>query len=188
VPGMALGVLGNMTGITNGLTAAFNNTNSPPSFMGNEGNNGVLNGLAGMYAANRGYRDSQGMLEGLQGLYSQDSPYSQMLRQQLQRKDAAGGRRSQYGPREVELQARLAQMASNQIPAMNQLSQRANMNRAIMLQQGLGAFNSMGGMNYLRDLFRGPSALSQMPSQIQGLGNIFSDFAMPDIPLPNFGG
>lgn len=114
---------------------------------------GALPGLLGMYAGYQGQKDASGMLGGLQGLYSQDSPYSQMLRQQLQRRDAAGGRRSQYGPREVELQAKLAQMASGQIGNMSQLQQRQNINRAQMLQQGLGAFQKLGGINSLKDLF-----------------------------------
>ena len=120
------------------------------------------------------------MLGGLQGLYSQNSPYAQQMRQSLQRRDAAGGRRSQYGPREVELQAKLAQMASSQIPAMNQLQQRQNMNRAIMLQQGLGAFNKMGGLEGLQGLFGMGGAGGMFDQAASGLigngslGNLFN--------------
>ena len=44
----------------------------------------------------------------LADMYGPNSPYAQQLRQALARKDAAAGRNSQYGTREVELQARLA--------------------------------------------------------------------------------
>lgn len=183
--GLGLAALGNMTGITSGITSALGNTNAPASFQGNDANMGIgeaLPGLAGMYAGYQGMRDSSKMLGGLQSLYGQDSPYAQMMRQQLQRKDAASGRRSQYGPREVELQAKLAQMASGQIGAMSQLQQRQNMNRAQMLQQGLGAFQKMGGMNALQQLF-GMGGKGGMfdQSATQGLGqlgNIFGNNGM----------
>ena len=91
---------------------------------------GVLGGL-GLYNANKAKQDANKQIEGLQGmqsLYSQDSPYAQNLRQTLERKDAAAGRRSQYGTREVELQGRLADAASRQqasnAPLLNQLYQQ----------------------------------------------------------------
>lgn len=91
---------------------------------------GVLGGL-GLYNANRAKQDANKQIEGLQSmqnLYAQDSPYAQNLRQTLERKDAAAGRRSQYGPREVELQGRLADAASRQqastAPLLNQLYQQ----------------------------------------------------------------
>lgn len=51
---------------------------------------------------------SQQQIESLSNMYGPNSPYALQLRQALARKDAAAGRNSQYGPREVELQARLA--------------------------------------------------------------------------------
>lgn len=148
--GMFAGPIGNATGLSNAFSGTVGLQGGQPA---NSGVGGMLEGLGGMYSAYKGMSDSGKMLGGLQGLYSQNSPYAQQMRQSLQRRDAAGGRRSQYGPREVELQAKLAQMASSQIPAMNQLQQRQNMNRAIMLQQGLGAFNKMGGLEGLQGLF-----------------------------------
>jgi len=204
--GVALGLANNAFGFTNSFTNALNNTNTPDSFQGNDANMGIgeaLPGLAGMYAGYQGMRDSSKMLGGLQDLYSQNSPYAQMLRQQLQRKDAAGGRRSQYGPREVELQAKLAQMASGQIGAMSQLQQRQNINRAQMMQQGLGAFQKMGGIKGLQSLF-GMGGMGGMfdtaASQgLQGLPNLFANNGMDsfgqlpeglgfDFGLPPFGG
>jgi hypothetical protein len=204
--GMGLAALNGITGFSNGITGALNGTNAPASFQGNDANMGIgdaLPGLAGMYAGYQGMRDSSKMLGGLQDLYSQNSPYAQMLRQQLQRKDAAGGRRSQYGPREVELQAKLAQMASGQIGAMSQLQQRQNINRAQMMQQGLGAFQKMGGIKGLQSLF-GMGGMGGMfdtaASQgLQGLPNLFANNGMDsfgqlpeglgfDFGLPPFGG
>jgi hypothetical protein len=189
-----------------GLSSAFANAGTVSSFQGNDANMGIgeaLPGLAGMFAGYQGMRDSSKMLGGLQDLYSQNSPYAQMLRQQLQRKDAAGGRRSQYGPREVELQAKLAQMASGQIGAMSQLQQRQNINRAQMMQQGLGAFQKMGGIKGLQSLF-GMGGMGGMfdtaASQgLQGLPNLFGNNGMDsfgqlpeglgfDFGLPPFGG
>lgn len=47
-------------------------------------------------------------IRSLEEMFGQNSPYALQLRKQLEARDAAGGRRSQYGPREVELQAALA--------------------------------------------------------------------------------
>lgn len=49
-------------------------------------------------------------------LYGQNSAYATQLKQELARKDAAAGRRSQYGAREVELQAKLAAMQAEAMP------------------------------------------------------------------------
>jgi len=72
--------------------------------------------------------ENQGALTSLQQLYSPDSPYAQMLRQQLARQDAARGRRSQYGVRETELAAKLAQNQASVLnsPQYQQLMQGAN--------------------------------------------------------------
>jgi hypothetical protein len=144
---------------------------------GANGGMDMLPGLLGMYGNYRGQKQAGDMLGGLQSLYAQDSPYAQMLRQSLQRQDAAGGRRSQYGPREVELQAKLAQMASQQIPGMTQLSNSQTMMRNQMLQQGLGAFSKAGGVNALKDLF------------MQGRGGMYETAnlgALNNGAMPNF--
>lgn len=58
----------------------------------------------------------------LASLYGPDSAYAQQMRQSLARQDAARGRRSQVGTREVELQARLADLASRNAPQLQQLT------------------------------------------------------------------
>jgi hypothetical protein len=147
--------LGNAMGQAGANAPAGPGGNTSPSGSGGGGND-WLSGLAGMYANYQGMRDNQKMLGGLQDLYSGGGAYSQQLRQGLERRDAAGGRRSQYGPREVELQAKLAQLASGQIPAMAQLNNNQAMMRALMLKQGIGMFNNMGGMQGLQSLFQSP--------------------------------
>lgn len=74
--------------------------------------------LGGLYSSNEAgkanarYTDAiQNQMQTLKDMFSQDSPYAKMLRQQLERKDAAAGRNSQYGNRETQLQALLAEKA-----------------------------------------------------------------------------
>lgn len=96
-----------------------------------------LGALATLYASNRANKNLKQQIGGLQGLFGQDSPYAQQLRQTLSRKDAAAGRRSQYGPREVELQARLAELNSRNAPQLAQLYGAQDMNRSRMLRDML---------------------------------------------------
>jgi hypothetical protein len=69
----------------------------------------------------------QQQIQSLTDLYGPNSPYAQTMRQQLDRRDAASGRRSQYGPREVELMSKLAgsQAQTNQSVLNNLYSQQA---------------------------------------------------------------
>ena len=90
----------------------------------------LLPGLAGIYSSNQAQNNAQGVTNQanvsqnlansqantLANMYGPNSPYAAQLREQLGRKDAAAGRNSQYGPREVELQARLADAATRNAP------------------------------------------------------------------------
>ncbi len=71
------------------------------------------------YGAAKEYKN-QG--QQLQDLYGPNSAYSQQLQQSLLRQDAARGRRSQFGTRNVELQARLADLASRNAPQLQSLT------------------------------------------------------------------
>lgn len=53
----------------------------------------------------------------LAGMFGPNSAAAQQLRQTLERKDAAAGRRSQYGPREVELLANLTRLQAQAEPS-----------------------------------------------------------------------
>ena len=57
-------------------------------------------------------RQQQASMPSLESMYGPNSPYAQQLRQTLARQDAKAGRNSQYGPREAQLQALLADKAS----------------------------------------------------------------------------
>jgi hypothetical protein len=71
------------------------------------------------YGAAKEYKN-QG--QQLQDLYGPNSAYSQQLQQSLLRQDAQRGRRSQFGTRNVELQARLADLASRNAPQLQNLT------------------------------------------------------------------
>lgn len=91
----------------------------------------------GLYDANRQRRRAKEQAAELNNLYSPNSPYAQQMRQRLERQDAAAGRRSQSGVREVELAARLAENQSRQAPQINALYQQENAARNRMLSNGL---------------------------------------------------
>jgi hypothetical protein len=203
--GAALGSLANSFGLTDAFTGALGQVNNGGVTGAAESQTGegsmmdALPGLMGMYANYQGQKQSGDMLGGLQGLYSQNSPYSQMLQQSLQRRDAAAGRRSQYGGRDVELQAKLAQMASSQIPAMSQIANNRTMQRNQMLQQGLGAFQKMGGLQSLMGMFQPglweqsiARGLPSMPNNFDiGLDSLFGNVPSGggfNFDLPDWGG
>lgn len=106
--------------------------------------------LLGMYQAYQ-QKKKYGQLAGnLSSMYGPNSPYAQQLQQQLMRRDAAAGRRSQYGPREVELQARLADVNSRMAPTLQSLygaqGQQGNalLNNGLRFGQQSGLLGSLG--------------------------------------------
>lgn len=111
-------------------------------------------GLLGLYGYNRANKAYKNQINNLNSLFAPNSPYAQQMKQSLERKDAAAGRRSQYGPREVELQARLAEMASRQSPQLAQLYQGQNQNRDRLINSAFKLFNDAGGMRSIADLFK----------------------------------
>lgn len=141
-----------MFGLAKGLGSAFGmapDSNQPGNTSGNVGNGsnngmdlgGLLQGLSGLYMGNRASGQYNNQLSTLNDLYSPNSPYAQQLRQQLERRDAAAGRRSQYGNRETELMANLAQAHGQALtsPGYNQ----AMGNRERTQNQGLGTLLSL---------------------------------------------
>lgn len=194
-----LGMVVGQTGLGQGLfSGTVGNGGQSSVGPGNGTNMDMMEGLAGLYGNYQNNKNIGGMLGGLQSLYSQDSPYAQAMRQQLQRRDAAGGRRSQYGPREVELQAKLAQMASNQIPAMAQLNNSRMANRNAMINNVLaygkksGLFDRMGAG--LQGMFGGgmfdtsaTQALQTMPN-VFDMGGGFGGQLPPDVGFDTLGG
>lgn len=102
-----------------------------PSSSGNgqisgNGLGNMTGSLMGLYSAWQKRKQLGQLQGGLEGLYGQDSPYAQQLRQTLARHDAASGRRSQIGPREVELQARLAGLNAQMAPTLQNIIGQRN--------------------------------------------------------------
>jgi hypothetical protein len=120
--GLGLGATGKPSGIEQGLGA-----------------------LGSLYMGMRQDKDLRNQAGQLQSLFSGTSPYAQMMRQRLERKDAAAGRRSQAGTREVELAARLAELNSRNAPMLNQLTNARNVNQANTLRSMLQYLNQAGG-------------------------------------------
>lgn len=103
----------------------------------------LLGALGQMYQANQ-YQNS---LDKLYGTLSDTGPYEAALRQELERRDAASGRRSQYGPREVELQAKMYDARSKNATTLAALTSNQNAALGSMLQGGMLAGTSSGLLN-----------------------------------------
>jgi hypothetical protein len=111
--------------------------------------------LMGLYSAYRNRKMAGKQAGQLQSLYSPNSPYAKQLEQTLLRSDAKAGRRSQVGPRSVELQARLAGLNAQMAPQLQSLYNQKGaagdqmlMNLLAMGRNG-GLQNMLGGLgNY----------------------------------------
>lgn len=151
--------------------------------------NSVYNNLA---------QQQQQQMSNLNGLYSPNSAYAQTLREQLNRRDAAKGVRSQYGPREVELQAKLAsqQGQANQAalqalysPQAMMLAQRqANTSPRSSLFNSLSYANQAyklgsGAYKTLSDLYRSYDTANKYSSFKDAVasGNAVDDTIDPEL-------
>ncbi len=101
----------------------------------------MAQGLASMYLANRQRKMAKNYLNQISG---NRGAYEQNLRRELQRRDAASGRRSNYDGRAVELQSSLAQLDSRNAPAISQLQQMQTNGLMNMFNSGLVTANRMG--------------------------------------------
>jgi hypothetical protein len=122
---------------------------------------GVLGGL-GAYNANKARQDANTQINDIrssQAQFGPDSPYAQQLRQQLERRDAQKGRRSQYGPREVELQAKLAEVNARQqaqnAPTLNTLYQQKQGARTSTGRDVASIIARSGGLSKLSPFVQG---------------------------------
>lgn len=85
-----------------------------------------LGDIASLYAATRTnttpFANTSSVNAGrdMSSIYGPTSQYATELRRQLERRDAASGRRSQYGPREVELMTKLSELEARQRNADSQ--------------------------------------------------------------------
>jgi len=99
-----------------------------------EGWGNLAQGLAGMFMGGLQYRKNR-QLEKQMG--ANRDAYQTNLRRQLQRRDAASGRRSNYSGRETQLAAALAELDSRNMPAMASLQGNQMQGLANMFQSGL---------------------------------------------------
>lgn len=127
------------------------------------------------YARSRG--DVEGQNAGLQGnigtmttnlnaLSDPNSPYMQMARQAIERKDAAAGRRSQWGEREVQLAGTLADYVGKYAPGLQNSITNAR-NQINQNNQGLASLYSTINAPADRNMM---SQIQLLQNQLQGAG------------------
>ncbi len=131
----------------------------------------VAQGLAGLYSGyqrRRAGKELRGMVGANRG------SYEAQLRQNLARRDAAAGKRSNYAGREVELQSALAQLDSRNAPMLQQANEARMSGLDNMLRSGLQMGGNLGwfGPQYARK----DPGLAPLPS-IQPLR------MMPEMPM-----
>jgi hypothetical protein len=138
--------------------------------------------LAGLYSAWQQKKRLSDLRGGLSSMFGPNSPYAQQMQQQLDRRDAAAGRRSQYGPRQVELQARLAELNSRNAPQIQSLiggetaARNAMLNNTLRLGQQSGGlqagYNALQGyaQPYLNQWFGSPMAQPNVGPQLEDAG------------------
>lgn len=119
----------------------------------------VSQGLLGMYS---GMRRRRAAKELMGGIGANRGAYETQLRNNLARRDAASGKRSNYAGREVELQSALAQLDSRNAPALSQLNNERFSGLDTMLRSSLQMGGNLGwfGPQYQRS----DPALTPLPS------------------------
>lgn len=151
-------LVGGLQGLIGKGANAVGSYFSQPS-SGDGGASGTTNwgnlatGLGNMYLASRNNAGIQGQINNLNQLYSPNSAYAQQMQQTLDRQDAAGGRRSQYGTRQVELQAALANAASRNAPTLSNLYSQQRQNRFSQYAGMLGTARNSGLLGGLGGMF-----------------------------------
>jgi hypothetical protein len=133
---------------------------------GGQGGNGLLELLAGGLDASRQGQASDRMqqfinsnMQKVENLYKPGSPEYNALWEQMSRQDAAAGRNSQYGPRSVDLAAKIAEIKANNIARMTgqlapSMSGALNQNAGKYsgLAAGLGSLFGGGGVQNISSL------------------------------------
>jgi len=187
IPGF--GGLGNVANVANAAPGGNSGQSMGNASGGSFGLSDAIEGLGGLYAGMKGMNDNRSIMNELQALYSQNSPYAKQLRQQLDRRDAAAGRRSQYGPREVELQAKLAQLASGQIPAISQMNRNQILMRNATLGSTIDFLRKSGVMEYAKNglnrLFNPTPNLDSI-GWGNGVGEGLGQLQIPSVPNGGF--
>lgn len=151
----------NIPGIPN--TPNVSGTPNVPNVPGGGGNTGggpsSLSDLLNLYSQYQQHQQMGDVISQLSDMYGPNSPYAKDLQDNLQRRDSAAGRSSQYGPREVELQAKLASQHSQNLLALPSIYQNMGGNLNGMLGSGQRLFEGIGGMQGITDLFKGAGSV-----------------------------
>jgi hypothetical protein len=111
-----------------------------------------ITGLSALWNYNQTKNQNNNLMGSMQNMYGPNSPYAAQMRQSLERKDAASGRRSDYAGLESRLQANLADAYSRNMPTMAGLvgSNAANRDNAIgsfgQINKGLQPFGGLAGV------------------------------------------
>lgn len=165
--GFAGNAIGNSIGegvpsMSTGDISAANAATSDPSNSAGFDWGQLGTGLAGWYQGRQAGNAYGGAVNDINNMYSPNSPYAQQMRQALARKDAASGRRSQYGNREIELAAALTNARTQALTspgygnllAKQQQGNNMGMNTFLALLQSKQGKNWMNqGGNYLSNLY-----------------------------------
>lgn len=151
-PGTTGGNLGNVLG-SQGLGQVAGGLGS--LFTGNNGLN--LGNILGLINANNQRNEWDKMMSSLESMYAPDSPYAKQLEETLARKDSAMGRNSQYGPRAVDLAAKLTEAKANTFKDMAALKTNA-----------FGAQNA--GVGSLGNILGGQGNMDAIGQIFKGLG------------------
>lgn len=176
--GALVGALGGLAGQAG---PAINSYLGQPT-SGDGGSSGTTNwgnlatGLGNLYMARRNNAGIQSQINGLNSLYAPNSAYAQQMQQALQRQDAASGRGTQYGTRAVELQARLADMASRNAPTLSNLYAQQRQNRFNQYAGLLGTARNSGMLGNLGSMYSQQPNMNTSYSPIQAGSSDYSPF------------
>lgn len=122
---------------------------------GSSGGVSTLGNLGSLFTNYNQYSNNKDLINEIKGIYSPDGAYAKSLGEQLARKDAAGGRNSQYGPRLADLMGRLGDSQARALSGLGGFMQSQQGGLNGMVGAGSRLFDSMGGMNALAKLFQG---------------------------------
>jgi len=120
----------------------------------------IANGLQQMFArqnVGNALKDRYDQLNaGINNMYAPGSPEALAMEQALARKDAAGGRNSQYGTRAVDLQAAIAKTKAQQVASLNSGQNSLLAGGTTYQNTGLSSlFNAAGTLNGYNNLMGG---------------------------------
>lgn len=143
-------------------------------FLGNQQANAYGDQLSTL----RSQMDSMPTLE---SMYGQNSPYALQLKQTLARRDAKAGRNSQYGPREAQFQAALADKASTYSAQQAQAMQAYNTART-QAQQAQAQVRAQ----QLASLFNFANKSGITDWATKGLSGLFGNKQAADLFNPDY--